>query len=101
VEFFKVLIPCRDDLEESSKNNSNISFGFKCLKTLINHIWNGGFPKSWNNALIVSIHKKDDPSDCNNYRGIFLINNILKIIAKIIANRISKYEIDKEFIKPE
>jgi hypothetical protein len=62
--------------------NSNISSGFKCLKALISRIWNGDFPKLWNNASIVSIYKKGDPSDCNNYRGISLINNGLKIIAK-------------------
>jgi len=66
---------------------------FKCLKALINRIWN--------NATIVFIHKKGDPSNCNNYRGIFVINNGLKIIAKIIANRISKYGIDKAYIRPE
>jgi len=101
MEFFKALIPGKNDSEESSEYNSNISSGFKCLKILINHIWNDDFPKSWNNALIVSIYKKGDPSDCNNYRGISLTNNGLKIIAKIIANRISKYGIDEGFIRPE
>ena len=46
------------------------------------------FPKSWNNALIVSIPNKKkgvDPSDCNDYRGFSLINNGLKIVAIIIA----------------
>jgi len=61
--------------------------------------WN--FPKSWNNASIVSIHKKGDPSVCNNCCGISLINNGLKIRAKIIANRISKYGIDEGFKRPE
>jgi hypothetical protein len=58
MEFFKVLIPCKDDSEETSDNNSNISSGFKCLKVLINRIWNGDFPKSSNKASIISIHKK-------------------------------------------
>ena len=99
MEFFKALIPCVDDSEGSSDKNSNISSGFKCLKVLIIRIWNGDFPISWNNASIVSIHKKGDLSDCNNYRGISLINNELKIIVKkIIANRISKYGMDKGFI---
>jgi len=30
MEFFKALIPCKDDSEGSSDNNSNISSGFKC-----------------------------------------------------------------------
>jgi hypothetical protein len=82
MEFFKALIPGKDYSEESSENNSNISSDFKCLKALINRIWNGDFPKSWNNASIVSIHKKGDPSDCNNHHGISLINNGLKIFSK-------------------
>jgi len=101
MEFFKALIPCKDDSVGPSDNKSNISSGFKSLKALINRIWNNDFPKSWNTASIVSIHKKGDTSDCNNYRGISLINNGLKIIAKIIANRISKYGIDEGFIRPE
>jgi len=99
--FIKTLILYKDDSEESSDNNSNISSGFICLKALINRIWNGDFPKSWNNASIVSIHKKEDPSDCNNNRVISLINNGLNIISKIIVNRISKYGIDKGLIRPE
>ena len=63
MEFFKTLIPCKDDSEESSDNNSNNSSGFKCLKALISRIWNGDFPKSWNNTSIISIYKKGDPSD--------------------------------------
>ena len=85
------MISGKNNSEESSDNNSNISTGFKCLKALINRVWNGDFQKSWNNVSIVSIHKKRDPSNCNDYRGISLINNGLKIIVKIIANRISKY----------
>jgi len=66
MEFFKALIPGKDYSEVSSENNSNISSDFKCLKALINRIWNGDFPKSWNNASIVSIHKKGDLSNCYN-----------------------------------
>jgi hypothetical protein len=46
MEFFKDLIPCKDDSEESSDNNNNTSSCFKCLKALINRICNGDFPKS-------------------------------------------------------
>ena len=48
-----------DDSEESCENNnSTISSDFKSLKSLINRIWIGNFPKSWNNTSIVSIIKK-------------------------------------------
>jgi len=60
MEFFKALIPGKNDSKKFSENNSNISSGFKCLKALINHIWNGDFPKSWNNTSIISIHKKEE-----------------------------------------
>jgi len=40
----KALIPDKDDSKESSENNSNILSDFKCLKALINCIWNGNFP---------------------------------------------------------
>ena len=43
MEFFKALIPGKDDSEEYRENNSNITFGFKCFKALINSIWNGDF----------------------------------------------------------
>ena len=46
--------------------------------------------KSQNSASIISIPKKGDLSDCNNYRGISLINVGLKIISKIVTNRIAK-----------
>jgi len=45
MEFFQILIPGIHDSEKSSENNSDISSGFKCLNSLINHIWNFDFPK--------------------------------------------------------
>ena len=58
-----------------------------CLLLLYNRIWNGDFPNSWNEASIVSIPKKGDLTDCDNYRGISLINNGIKLITKVITNR--------------
>jgi len=37
----KLWLLDKDDSEEFSDNKSNISSGFKCLKALINSIWNG------------------------------------------------------------
>jgi len=79
---------------------SDHKLSINCLHLLFNRIWNGDFPESWNEASIVSIPKKGDLTDCDNYRGIFLINNSIKLISKIIANRISNYSLDHGFIIP-
>jgi len=88
------LIP-RDD--EISVNNS--ASGLNCLQKIYSRIWNGEFPSSWNEASIISIPKKgDDLSDYDNYRGIFLINNCIKLISKIFF--INVYYISKDLNIP-
>ena len=52
-------------------------------------------------ASIVSIPKKGDLSNCNNYRGISLIKVGFKILSKIVTDRISKYAFKHNFIRPE
>ena len=94
IEFFKAVVPKGENSESSSP-------GINCLHLLFNRIWNGDFPESWNEASIVSIPKKGDLTDCDNYRGISLINNGIKLISKIIAKRISNYGLDHGFIRPE
>ena len=47
------------------------------------------------------IPKKGDLSDCNNYRGISLINVGLKILSKIVTKRISDYAFSHGIIRPE
>ena len=94
IEFYKSFFSNPDPEAESSHPA-------KCLEIIFNKIWNGSFPKNWNSAAIVSIPKKGDLSDCNNYRGISLINVGLKIISKIITDRISNYALSHNFIRPE
>jgi len=73
----------------------------KCLEIIFNKIWNGSFPSNWNSASIISIPKKGDFSDCNNCHSICLINVGLKIISKIVTDRISNYALSHNFIRPE
>ena len=75
----------------------------KCLSLLFNKIWDGDFPEDWNLASLASIPKKGDLSDCNNYRGISLINVGLKILSKIkiVTKRISDYALPHGAVRPE
>jgi len=68
---------------------------------LFNRIWNNEFPESWNQASIVSIPKKGDLTDYDNYRGISLINVGIKLITKILTKRISEYGLSNNFNRPE
>ena len=49
---------------------------------LFNAIWEQGYiPSSWRRATVISIHKKGDPTDMDNYRGISLMPVPLKLRA--------------------
>jgi len=100
-EFFKAFFKndvLSDDHSNSNTTDNNYSDCVKCLLLLFNKIWDGDFPNEWNSASIVSIPKKGDLSDCNNYRGISLINVGLKILSKIVTYRISNYALFHGFI---
>jgi len=94
IEFYKALFCNKELLETHSATG-------KCLKLIFNKIWNGFFPKKWNSASIVSIPKKGDLLDFSKYRGFSLINIGLKIVSKIITNRMSSYALTHNFIRPE
>lgn len=55
---------------------------------------------SWNEATIVVIHKEGkDPTKCQSYRPISLLNTDLRILTAIFAKRLSK--IATEIISPD
>jgi sorting nexin-29 len=47
--------------------------------------------KDWKKASVIPIYKKGDRKDCENYRGISLLNSRYKIYANIIKNKLSRY----------
>ena len=71
IEFFKAFFS-KSDLSDNQDDSSDDHYSkcAKCLLSLFNKIWDGDFPEEWNSASIISIPKKSDLSNCNNYRGI-------------------------------
>ena len=68
----------------------------KPLSDMINMSFNKGvFPNILKIANVISIHKKGDKLDCNNYRLISLLYNISKIFEKIYAHSSSKRSQEK------
>ena len=56
---------------------------------LFESVWREGVvPQEWKDALIVPIPKKGDPSLCNNWRGISLLDVGGKLFAKVTQQRL-------------
>ena len=51
----------------------------------------GYYPKLWSSGYITPIHKSNDISDPNNYRGITVTNAIGKLFNKILDIRLDKF----------
>ena len=61
----------------------------RSMLMMLNNIYDGqGFPSEWKDCTVVPIFKKGDKLDPNNYRGIALINTLLKVLTKVIAARL-------------
>jgi hypothetical protein len=65
------------------------------IQKLIISIWKKvELPDQWKESIIVTVHKKGDKIDCNNYREISLPSNSYKMLSNILLSRLSPY-IDK------
>ena len=57
-----------------------------------NYIWNKEeFPVEWMQLIFVSIYKKDDKTECSNYRGITFLPNTYRILSNILMSRLLSY----------
>jgi hypothetical protein len=57
------------------------------IHKLINSVWNKEeLPGQWKESIIVSVHKKGDKGDCNNYRGIILLSTSYKVLSNILLS---------------
>jgi Reverse transcriptase (RNA-dependent DNA polymerase) len=63
----------------------------KVMMEILTRIWmSGNIPSNWETAIVVSIPKKGDESNMDNYRGISLIPVVLKLLSTVVARRISQ-----------
>ena len=64
----------------------------KPLTRIFTDIWldPGKVPKIWRDAVVLNLFKKGSRAEPNNYRSIFLLDQVGKVFAKVIANRVNK-----------
>ena len=62
----------------------------RVLLGICNRLLRGGVPAEWNVSGLVVIHKSGDPKDMTNYRGIALINVIVKLVSCVVNGRIQR-----------
>ena len=70
------------------------------IKAQTDIIWREGrIPNSWKNGTIIVLPKKGNLSECKNWRGITLLNTIIKILAIVIHDRL--LPVVDELLRPE
>lgn len=58
----------------------------------------GKFPEEWNIGMIISLYKKGDVGNPDNYRGISLLTIIGKIFTSILERRIRNWTVVNDTI---
>ena len=60
------------------------------LTTICNKIWQTGeWPTPWTQSLVITLPKKGNLQQCQNYRTTGLISHPRKVILKIVLNRLT------------
>jgi exonuclease III len=74
----------------------------KVFLKVIQGVWEkSSITEGWNKAILVSIPKKGDPTDMDNYRGISLIGIALKLLCGIVIRRIRDALESRRILVPE
>ena len=64
----------------------------KPLKIIINKsLHEGSFPQPLKTALVCPIYKKNEKTNCDNYRPISLLSNVSKVFERIMYNRMELF----------
>jgi hypothetical protein len=69
---------------------ADITLSTDILFPLFQDVWEQEkFPLDWKEGIIVKVPKKGDLGDCNNWRGVNLLNIISKVFYRIIPNHVA------------
>ena len=71
--------------------------GLRMMTEMMEAVWREGkIPRGWEKSEIVPIYKqKGDPLDCGNYRGIKLLEHMLRVMERVLDQRLRELiEID-------
>ena len=81
-----ILKTCARELSYPLSNLFNFSFSTSKV------------PKIWKQANVTPVFKKDDPTDCKNYRPISLLSTVGKVIEKIVHKHVFNFFKDNNVI---
>ena len=88
-EFFKTAVQSTSD-EAYDGVNPPSALGRMLLRMANRVLRTGQLPQQWQRALVVSIPKKGDLRQMDNYRGISLIPVVLKLVTTLAIRRVQK-----------
>lgn len=91
--------PGEDRITVEFYKNAPESFRILLLRLFNNIFTNGEIPDSFNSAIIFPLHKKGNPADVSNYRGISCMDIMTKLFMGIMTNRLAKWEQSRCIIK--
>ena len=77
---------CASELSYPLSNPFNLSFSTSKV------------PKIWKEANVTPVFKKDDPTDCKNYRPISLLSAVGKVMEKIVHKHVFNFFKDNNVI---
>jgi exonuclease III len=75
----------------------------RAIANFFNLVLNGSeVPSEWDSAYLFVLYKgKGDPADANNYRGITLKSQFLKLLESVICNRLTSWFESHQLLPPE
>ena len=92
-EWLRSLIAEDDkpELEKDTEDRNEVTPGLKVLTAVLDEAWQNALVyEEWNSATVVPVPKKGDLTDLNNFRGIALMSNLVKIINGRLAEDITR-----------